>query len=100
MDLVTAYDLTRDVAYLDAVRESMDYLLGRNTLNRSSITGCGTVFSRNQYSRWFTAQLDSSLPHPPPGCVACGPNGVTATWDPTIATLGWWLARRRAARGR
>ena len=41
--LATAYDLTGEPAYLAAVRESMDYLLGRNGLNQSYVTGYGTV---------------------------------------------------------
>lgn len=85
--LATAYDLTGDVKYLDAVRESMDYLLGRNGLNQSYITGYGTVFSENQHSRWYAAQLDSRFPHPPPGSIAGGPNAVASTWDPTFAAL-------------
>ena|GEM_PF-1424531 len=85
--LATAYDLTGDVTYLDAVRESMDYLLGRNSLNQSYITGYGTVFSENQHSRWFAAQLDSRFPHPPAGSIAGGPNADVPTWDPTIAAL-------------
>ncbi len=85
--LATAYDLTGDAKYLDAVRESMDYLLGRNSLNRSYITGYGAVFSQNQHSRWYAAQLDSSLPHPPAGSIAGGPNMVVSSWDPTFAAL-------------
>ncbi len=85
--LATAYDLTGDAKYLTAVQDSMDYLLGRNALNQSYVTGYGTVFSQNQHSRWFAAELDPSLPHPPPGTVAGGPNAVTSSWDPTFATL-------------
>ncbi len=85
--LATAYDLTGDAKFLDAVRESMDYLLGRNGLNQSYITGYGTVFSQNQHSRWFAAQLDPSFPHPPAGSIAGGPNTVVSTWDPTFTAL-------------
>ncbi|WP_062079142.1 glycoside hydrolase family 9 protein [Demequina globuliformis] len=82
--LGTAYDLTGDAAYAAGVVESMDYLLGRNALNVSYITDYGTVTSQNQHSRWFTNQLDESLPHPPAGSVAGGPNADTGTWDPVI----------------
>ncbi len=85
--LGTAYDLTGDPAYADAVVESMDYLLGRNALNISYVTDYGDVTSRNQHSRWFSAQLNPDLPHPPPGSVSGGPNPDVPTWDPTFAAL-------------
>ncbi len=80
----TAYDLTGDRRYLDGVLEGLDYLFGRNALNQSYVTGWGTVFSQNQHSRWFAAQLDPALPHPPAGSLAGGPNSTTSTWDPTM----------------
>lgn len=85
--LGTAFDLTGNTAYADAVVESMDYLLGRNALNLSYITGYGDVFSENQHSRWFSHQLNAALPHPPAGSVAGGPNADYGTWDPTISGL-------------
>ncbi|MFP5359848.1 MAG: glycoside hydrolase family 9 protein [Actinomycetes bacterium] len=85
--LATAFDLTGERAYADAVVESMDYLLGRNALNQSYVTGYGEVYSENQHSRWFSAQLNGDLPHPPAGSVAGGPNTTTSTWDPTFAAL-------------
>ena len=85
--LGTAFDLTGDAAYADAVVESMDYLLGRNALNQSYITDYGEVSSQNQHSRWFAHQLNAALPHPPAGSVAGGPNPQVGTWDPTFAAL-------------
>jgi endoglucanase len=52
----------------------MDYLLGRNAMNYSYITGYGTAYSHNQHSRWFAHQLRDSLPEPPDGTIAGGPN--------------------------
>ncbi|EJN05358.1 glycoside hydrolase family 9 protein [Phyllobacterium sp. YR531] len=69
-----AYDLTKRPEFLTSVRESMDYLLGRNAINTSYITGYGTSFSKNQHSRWFARQADQSLPNPPFGSLAGGPN--------------------------
>lgn len=65
----------------------MDYLLGRNALNFSYITGYGSKYSNNQHSRWFAAQLDPTLPNPPIGSLAGGPNSIRRTWDPTIQGL-------------
>jgi endoglucanase len=72
--IATAFDLTGAGEYAAAVIESMDYLLGRNAMNNSYITGYGTVYSHNQHSRWFAHQLDQSLPAPPPGTISGGPN--------------------------
>lgn len=82
--LGSAFDLTGDERYADGVVESMDYLLGRNALNWSYVTDYGTVTSQNQHSRWFAHQFDETLPNPPSGSVAGGPNADTGTWDPVI----------------
>ncbi len=85
--LGTAFDLTSDQRFADAVLESMDYLLGRNALNLSYITDYGHVFSQNQHSRWFANQLEPGLPNPPSGSVSGGPNSMVDTWDPVIQGL-------------
>ena len=72
--IATAFDITGAGEYAAVVIESMDYLLGRNAMNNSYVTGYGTVYSKNQHSRWFAHALDPSLPEPPPGTVAGGPN--------------------------
>ena len=82
--LATAFDLTGDHRFRVAVIEAMDYLLGRNPLNNSYITGYGDVYSKNQHSRWYANQLEPSLPNPPPGSLAGGPNSTVGTWDPTM----------------
>ncbi|OLP59427.1 endoglucanase [Xaviernesmea oryzae] len=71
-----AYDLTGRNGYRDAAGEGMDYLLGRNAMNLSYITGYGTRFARNQHSRWYAHQVDPSLPGPPVGTLAGGPNST------------------------
>ncbi|MFP8942044.1 glycoside hydrolase family 9 protein [Streptomyces fenghuangensis] len=72
--LATAHDLTGESAYRDAVLRGMDYLLGRNPLNQSYVTGYGERDSRNQHHRFWANQLDPDLPNPAPGSVAGGPN--------------------------
>ncbi|MER6510980.1 glycoside hydrolase family 9 protein [Nonomuraea sp. NPDC001636] len=83
--LATAYDLTGEEKYRAAVREGMDYLLGRNALNISYVTGYGEVSAQNQHSRWYAHQLDHALPHPPRGSLAGGPN--SAIQDPVAQRL-------------
>ncbi len=70
----TAFDVTGDEKYRDGVLQGMDYLLGRNALNQSYVTGYGEVSSDDQHSRWYAHQLDSKLPAPPAGTLAGGPN--------------------------
>ncbi|MEH1166146.1 glycoside hydrolase family 9 protein [Micromonospora sp. CPCC 205539] len=83
--LATAFDLTRDATYRDGAVQAMDYLLGRNALNISYVTGWGEHAAENQHSRIFGNQLDPSLPHPPAGSLAGGANA--ALQDPFAAQL-------------
>lgn len=72
--IATAYDITGASKYREGALQSMDYLLGRNALNISYVTGYGDVDARNQHSRWYAHQLDADLPNPPRGTLAGGPN--------------------------
>ncbi|APU13531.1 putative cellulose binding protein,putative carbohydrate binding protein [Actinoalloteichus fjordicus] len=72
--LGVAYDLTGDAEFRDAVLTGWDYLLGGNPLNVSYVTGYGEYDARNQHHRFWANQLDPSLPNPPAGSVAGGPN--------------------------
>ncbi|WP_432136407.1 glycoside hydrolase family 9 protein [Streptomyces sp. bgisy154] len=72
--LATAYDLTGARKYRDGAVQSMDYILGRNALNTSYVTGYGEVNSHNQHARWYAHQLDPSQPNPPAGTLAGGAN--------------------------
>jgi endoglucanase len=72
--MATAYALTGQQRYRAGVLESMDYLLGRNALDVSYITGYGDTYARNQHHRFWANQYDPSLPNPPAGSVAGGPN--------------------------
>ncbi|MGY1582204.1 glycoside hydrolase family 9 protein [Streptomyces sp. MN13] len=72
--LATAYDITGSAKYRDGAVQTMDYVLGRNALNISYVTGYGDVTARNQHSRWYARQLDPNLPNPPAGSLSGGPN--------------------------
>ena len=60
--------------YADAVATGMDYLLGRNALGQSYITGYGTDYSSHQRTRQFGHDLDPAFPPPPRGALAGGAN--------------------------
>lgn len=76
--VASAYDLVKDKKYLDAVRKGMDYILGRNALGISYVTGHGTRSSQNQHARIFAKNHDSSFPPMPAGALAGGPNSWPA----------------------
>ncbi|MFI7577186.1 glycoside hydrolase family 9 protein [Micromonospora sp. NPDC049497] len=83
--LATAFDLTGDPTYRDGAVQAMDYILGRNALNISYVTGWGEHAAENQHSRIFAHQLDPALPKPPAGSLAGGPNA--ALQDPFAQQL-------------
>ncbi|MDH6228520.1 endoglucanase [Streptomyces sp. MJP52] len=83
--IATAYDLTGDRRYRDGALQSLDYILGRNALNISYVTGYGDVTSVNQHSRWYAHQLEPSLPNPPAGTLSGGPN--SSIQDPVAQSL-------------
>ncbi|WP_030057369.1 glycoside hydrolase family 9 protein [Streptomyces novaecaesareae] len=76
MVLAVAYELTGAARYRTGALETMDYLLGRNALDRSYVTGYGERASENQHHRFWAHQNDASLPHPPAGSFAGGPDAA------------------------
>ncbi|TCC05785.1 glycoside hydrolase family 9 protein [Kribbella soli] len=74
MILAIAADLTGRTAYRSAALESLDYLLGRNAVGQSYVTGYGERSSHNQHHRFWAHSLDPALPSPYPGSMAGGPN--------------------------
>lgn len=79
--LAYAYDSTGDARYLGGMTESMDYLLGRNALAFSFISGYGERAMTNPHHRFWSNEPNNGYPAPPPGVVAGGPNAQPS--DPT-----------------
>jgi len=75
--LALAADFTGDKRYLQGVSEGMDYLLGRNPLGFSYVTGYGERSFENPHHRFWAHQRCHRCPEPPPGAVAGGPNSRT-----------------------
>jgi endoglucanase len=68
----------------------MDYLLGRNPVGLSYVTGYGTAYAHRQRVRHFAHTLDPAYPPPPPGSLAGGPASKTYPGfpgDPRFAGL-------------
>ncbi|ROP35841.1 glycoside hydrolase family 9 protein [Saccharothrix texasensis] len=72
--LALAHDFTGQAKYRAGVYQALDYLFGRNPFNHSYVTGYGERATRNSHHRFWADQLDSSLPNPPAGLLAGGPN--------------------------
>lgn len=72
--LAVAHDLAGERRHRDAVVAIMDYLLGRNPLGQSYVSGYGANPMRHPHHRFWANSLDPSLPPPPPGVLAGGPN--------------------------
>src|SRR5215207_10472107 len=88
--LVVAHLLTGNREYGNGVATGMDYLLGRNGLGQSYVTGYGIDYSRHQRTRQFGHDLDPAFPPPPPGALAGGPNSrphPDFTYDERLADL-------------
>ncbi len=87
MVMAYAYDLTGDVKYMNGVTTAMDYLLGTNPLNFSFITGYGTYYEQKPHHRYWSNELDKTLPMAPDGILSGGPNA--GLQDPYVRALGF-----------
>lgn len=74
MVMALAYDLTGEAAYRAGALGALDYVLGRNPLGQSYVTGYGTQTFQNLHHRFFAQWYSASWPAPPPGIIAGGPN--------------------------
>ena len=91
--LALAHDFTGDAQYLDGVTESMDYLLGRNALSFSFISGYGARSMQHPHHRFWGNQ--GQFPPPPPGAIAGGPNGSPSDPGADAANLSAVAPARR-----
>ncbi|MBX2859502.1 MAG: glycoside hydrolase family 9 protein [Cellvibrionaceae bacterium] len=78
-----ARDFTCNEDYANAMQSSMSYLLGRNPLGQSYVSGYGSLSMENPHHRFWAGSVDDNFPLPPPGVLAGGPNGLLQ--DPIIA---------------
>lgn len=84
--LSLAHDFTEQRRYADGVLEGMDYLLGKNPLLQSYLTGYGTVALEHPHHRFWAHSLNGAFPQPPPGAVSGGPN--SSLQDPQTKRSG------------
>ncbi len=81
MVLGLAHDWTGEARYRDGVIDAMDYVLGRNPLDQSYVSGYGARPMLNPHHRFWARQADAKFPPPPPGAVSGGPNNSSMSDD-------------------
>jgi endoglucanase len=81
-----AYDFFGDARHLAAAADAMDYLLGRNPLDQSYVTGYGARPLEHPHHRFWAHQANAKFPPPPPGVVSGGPN--SGLQDPYAQAAG------------
>ncbi len=86
IELGLAYDFTKSAKYADGVEESLAYLLGRNPLDQSYVTGYGARPLEHPHHRFWAHQADPAFPGPPPGVLSGGPNSHFQ--DPYVRAAG------------
>ena len=84
--MAVAADQTGDAKYVNAVAEGMNYILGRNPLDQSYITGYGERPLMNPHHRFWAHQANAKFPSPPAGVVSGGPN--SGLQDPYVQAAG------------
>ena len=72
--LAYAHAFTKDPRFLEGAVAAMDYVLGRNALGKSYVTGYGTRPLTNPHHRLWAHSIDPKFPSPPPGVLSGGPN--------------------------
>lgn len=86
MILGLAHRITGEARYRGGMIDALDYVLGRNPLGQSYVSGFGTRPLLNPHHRFWAKSLDPRLPGPPPGVVSGGPNN-TAFADPVAKRM-------------
>jgi endoglucanase len=84
--LALAYDFTKQAKYRDSVISALDYLLGRNAMGQSYVTGYGERALQNPHHRFWAHQASAKYPSPPPGILSGGPN--SGLQDPYVKAAG------------
>lgn len=94
MLLGLAGQFTGEARYRAGAVDVADYVLGRNPLGQSFVSGMGWKPLRNPHHRFWAHQIAPASPPPPPGIVSGGPNN-TAMVDPIAMTLKGHCAPQR-----
>lgn len=86
MVLAVAHDLSGERAFRDGVIASLDYLLGRNPLDVSYISGWGARPMEQPHHRFWAYGAGADWPRPPAGVLSGGANNTNFA-DPVAQTI-------------
>ena len=67
--------------HLSPMRDVLDYLLGRNPMGTSYVSGYGERAMRNPHHRFWANGLNPAFPPPPAGVLSGGPNNRAMSDD-------------------
>jgi endoglucanase len=81
-----AFVFTKQQKYLVGAVLSMDYILGRNAMGKSYVTGYGERPLQHPHHRFWASQATEKYPPPPPGALSGGPN--SGLQDPYAKAAG------------
>jgi endoglucanase len=81
-----AADFSKDAKYVNAAAEGMDYIMGRNPMDQSYVTGYGERPLEWPHHRFWAQQANAKYPKAPAGIVSGGPN--TGLEDPYVQAAG------------
>ena len=82
-----AYMISGDQKHMSGALGGMDYLLGRNAMDYSYVTGYGDHTTEYPHHRFWANLIDETFPKAPNGVMAGGPN--SGMQDPWVQGIGW-----------
>lgn len=77
MILALAARFTGEARYRDGAVDTMDYVLGRNPLDQSYVTGFGWQPMQHPHHRFWAHPFEARMPGPPPGVLSGGANSTS-----------------------
>ena len=88
MILGVAHDFTGEAPFRQGVVASLDFLLGRNPLDQSFVSGWGERAMRHPHHRFWAAGAGPDWPEPPAGALSGGPNNTNMADEAAKAMQG------------
>lgn len=82
--LALAHEFTKRSDYLYGAADALNYVLGRNAMDQSYVSGYGSNPLQNPHHRFWAHEKDVNFPPPFPGAVSGGPN--SAVQDPIASS--------------